>query len=250
MKNKLLIILLISIILLYVSISYRYLNKDAVISSGVVSESEAIEIIKNQFPKMKEYPSDGLAPKSIKTEKVGDSWYLAFIQEGSGVPIIDAKCFLVVNNINFVQFKYVPQDNIISGEFSAKKCRVIESIVGGDKDEHGCIGSAGYSWCEEKQKCLRVWEESCEGNSESQSCAVENCHELDIRCGFNPVEACTAIYMIGDKCLKYAKCGFQNGICKQIQNSQFTECKSCVQACIEVNKTDNIKLFECESKCG
>jgi hypothetical protein len=36
-----------------------------------------------------------------------------------------------------------------------------QNIVGGDKDEHGCIGSAGYSWCETKQKCLRVWEEEC-----------------------------------------------------------------------------------------
>jgi len=35
-------------------------------------------------------------------------------------------------------------------------------IVGGDEDEHGCIGSAGYTWCEEKQKCLREWEEPCE----------------------------------------------------------------------------------------
>lgn len=34
-------------------------------------------------------------------------------------------------------------------------------LVGGDKDSHGCIGSAGYQWCEEKQKCLRVWEEEC-----------------------------------------------------------------------------------------
>ncbi len=34
-------------------------------------------------------------------------------------------------------------------------------VVGGDKDIHGCIGSAGYSWCEAKQKCLRVWEEDC-----------------------------------------------------------------------------------------
>ncbi len=37
-----------------------------------------------------------------------------------------------------------------------------ENIVGGDKDEHGCIGSAGYSWCEAKQKCLRTWEEKCQ----------------------------------------------------------------------------------------
>ncbi len=35
-------------------------------------------------------------------------------------------------------------------------------IVGNDRDEHGCIGSAGYSWCEVKNKCLRVWEEKCE----------------------------------------------------------------------------------------
>jgi hypothetical protein len=33
--------------------------------------------------------------------------------------------------------------------------------VGCDKDIHGCIGSAGYSWCEAKQKCLRIWEENC-----------------------------------------------------------------------------------------
>jgi hypothetical protein len=39
-----------------------------------------------------------------------------------------------------------------------------QSLVGNDKDEHGCIGSAGYSWCEAKQKCLRSWEEKCENS--------------------------------------------------------------------------------------
>lgn len=34
-------------------------------------------------------------------------------------------------------------------------------LVGGDVDEHGCKGSAGYSWCESKKKCLRIWEEGC-----------------------------------------------------------------------------------------
>ena len=37
-----------------------------------------------------------------------------------------------------------------------------EQLVGGDQDEYGCKASAGYSWCEVKQKCLRVWEEKCE----------------------------------------------------------------------------------------
>jgi hypothetical protein len=32
---------------------------------------------------------------------------------------------------------------------------------GSDMDEHGCIPSAGYSWCESSQKCIRSWEENC-----------------------------------------------------------------------------------------
>lgn len=45
--------------------------------------------------------------------------------------------------------------------FWVGKDNVQAPIVGDDKDEHGCIGSAGYSWCELKQKCLRIWEEPC-----------------------------------------------------------------------------------------
>jgi len=35
------------------------------------------------------------------------------------------------------------------------------NMVGNDADEHGCIGSAGYTWCEAKNKCVRLWEEDC-----------------------------------------------------------------------------------------
>ena len=34
-------------------------------------------------------------------------------------------------------------------------------MPGSDRDAHGCIGSAGYTWCAAKQKCLRSWEEKC-----------------------------------------------------------------------------------------
>ena len=30
--------------------------------------------------------------------------------------------------------------------------------VGGDRDKHGCIGSAGYQWSEVQQDCIRVFE--------------------------------------------------------------------------------------------
>lgn len=31
--------------------------------------------------------------------------------------------------------------------------------AGGDRDSHGCIGSAGYLWSELKEKCIRLFED-------------------------------------------------------------------------------------------
>jgi hypothetical protein len=65
-------------------------------------------------------------------------------------------------------------------------------LVGNDSDEHGCRGSAGYSWCEAKQKCIRVWEENCTANL---SCA---CPEGYVREG----DACNpSCYYSTPKCL-------------------------------------------------
>jgi gas vesicle protein len=74
----------------------------------------------------------------------------------------------------------VLQNNLLNAKESAKEGlqnaieaaqKVIEKfnnpeegdneIIGGDKDEHDCLGSAGYSWCVAKGKCLRVFEEWC-----------------------------------------------------------------------------------------
>ena len=49
-----------------------------------------------------------------------------------------------------------------AGTTLAHEGRCNPTMVGGDRDSHGCIGSAGYTWCEAKQKCLRPWEEKCE----------------------------------------------------------------------------------------
>mmetsp|Transcript_48886 Transcript_48886/g.72633 ORF Transcript_48886/g.72633 Transcript_48886/m.72633 type:complete len:216 (-) Transcript_48886:186-833(-) len=40
------------------------------------------------------------------------------------------------------------------------------SLLGGLKDTHGCYVSAGYTWCESSQKCLRLWEEGCSTDSD------------------------------------------------------------------------------------
>jgi len=49
-----------------------------------------------------------------------------------------------------------------------------EELVGGDKDEHGCIGSAGYTWNETKQKCVREWEEEMKQDCIALGCPSES----------------------------------------------------------------------------
>jgi putative hemolysin len=67
-------------------------------------------------------------------------------------------------------------------------------IVGGDVDEHGCIPSAGYSWCEEKQKCLRVWEEDCNKYQIPKNCIswYDGCNNCFVENGV--ITACTLMY--------------------------------------------------------
>lgn len=44
--------------------------------------------------------------------------------------------------------------------FSLASCLADPGVkTGGDRDEHGCIGSAGYTWSPLRKKCIRVWEE-------------------------------------------------------------------------------------------
>lgn len=74
------------------------------------------------------------------------------LQKGFAIPILIAIVALLVLGGG----AYIYTNNKVEAPAD------ISNIVGGDKDEHGCIGSAGYSWCAVKNKCLRVWEEKCE----------------------------------------------------------------------------------------
>jgi hypothetical protein len=65
----------------------------------------------------------------------------------AGYPIMESYPRQCITSDGQIYVEELP----VSGDF----------IVGGDADEHGCIGSSGYSWCEPKNKCLRIWEEAC-----------------------------------------------------------------------------------------
>ena len=49
-----------------------------------------------------------------------------------------------------------------------------EPLIGGQRDEHGCLGPAGYSWNEDASSCMREWEVEGEGSRRAIKIAVED----------------------------------------------------------------------------
>lgn len=46
-------------------------------------------------------------------------------------------------------------------KISAHATQTAPTLIGGQKDAHGCLPAAGYSWCPSTNKCQRMWEEYC-----------------------------------------------------------------------------------------
>ena len=77
-----------------IGIPIFYLNNS---NKKSLSESEAISLLKAAYPEFKNYPNDNLPPHSIQTKQASNGWYVVFVQEGSGRPILEAKCFFITN---------------------------------------------------------------------------------------------------------------------------------------------------------
>jgi hypothetical protein len=124
MKDKVLMITLVFLILFCAGFLMWGISTPKISGKESIDEATAVQIIKSKFPDLKAYPSDQLPPKSIRTEKSDDGWYVAFVQEGSGRPIISAKCFFVDNTKNIMSIRiYTPDIGDDSPEiFSAKTC--------------------------------------------------------------------------------------------------------------------------------
>jgi hypothetical protein len=48
-----------------------------------------------------------------------------------------------------------------------------DDTIGGQKDEHGCLVAAGYTWCGTSEKCVRVFEEFCPDTAMSMVSEIE-----------------------------------------------------------------------------
>ena len=84
----------------------------------------------------------------------------------------------------------------------------------------------------------------------SGECGIESCHGLDITCGPNVPNACTMMYAAGDRCRQFVSCQTVEGQCRLEKSPKFDSCKACVEKCEQGFQDDNIKFFECESRCA
>ncbi len=90
-----------------------------------LTQEQAILQVKKRYTHMSDFPYEGLPPKSITTEKYQDDWYIAFVQEGSGRPVIEARCFIVKPSGDVIENgRFIPKFNETEGlNISARKCK-------------------------------------------------------------------------------------------------------------------------------
>ena len=85
-------------------------------------------------------------------------WEFKGINTVAAIVLVALAAFFVLATINPPQIGLFkdPVDNTYGTDKNSN------IMPGSDRDSHGCIGSAGYTWCESKSKCLRTWEETCQ----------------------------------------------------------------------------------------
>ena len=121
----LLAVLIIAAVLLY----FKFLKGDSpqTSSTSILAEfspQDAIAMIQAKYPEFNDYPSTDLPPRSIKLDRADRGWFIAFIQEGSGLPVISATCFLVVDQDNMLKIgDFVATQPINLMEFSLRTCK-------------------------------------------------------------------------------------------------------------------------------
>jgi len=110
----------------------------------------------------------------------------------------------------------------------------------------GCISSPGGAVPSVSPTGATPVPETTPAPTLSPICEFTSCNGLDLACGPNPPQACTAIYQLGDKCRLYAYCSKANDTCQLVTTPEFEACRSCVETC---GGADPAEIFSCEEKC-
>ena len=90
------------------------------------------------------------------------------------------------------------------------------------------------------------------GITNPTTCQISDCHGMDIKCGNNPPPMCTMEYQIGDGCRQFATCSQNAATCTFNPSTEFTQCKTCVEECIETYKSEDeiMDKLSCVETCS
>lgn len=92
--------------------------------TDMMTREAAIGLVAAKYPELASYPSEALPPRTIISESSLEGWYLAFVQNGSGRPILSARCFKAVMDGTVVPSgEYIPHGEPEPLTISAKTCQ-------------------------------------------------------------------------------------------------------------------------------
>jgi hypothetical protein len=74
-------------------------------------------------------------------------------------------------------------------------------IVGNDKDKHGCIGSAGYTWSVLKKECVRTFELTHTDKNAIELISIDNTQKMVVLFSSDKTKA-EVFYSGGNKVVK------------------------------------------------
>jgi|GEM_PF-3327905 len=97
--------------------------RDAYGTQGLPDEKTAIRAVQDANPDLFAYPSGTFPVKAIITQRTPGGWYVAFIVEGSGVPIVSARCYYVGNDRTVRETGNISHSiMVMPQDFSPERC--------------------------------------------------------------------------------------------------------------------------------
>jgi len=94
-SNKRILMVLLAILILAIGYLIFYTVKNSTFNLLKFDKDKAILLIKGKYPELADYPSDKLPPRAIVVDQDTDGLYVGFMQNGSGRPLLEARCFMV-----------------------------------------------------------------------------------------------------------------------------------------------------------
>lgn len=101
---------------------------------------------------------NGFSPRSLagrillKVQDKGQAYYVNPVNLKLYYLGRPADAFAVMRNLGL---------GITNSNLEKITAKIEPTLIGGQKDQYGCLSAAGYSWCPSTSKCQRMWEEYC-----------------------------------------------------------------------------------------